>query len=434
MKKSEIINRKLLAVTNKLKTKDGRTLVSNFSYLTIIEVSNYILPFLAIPYIVRVVGIEKYGVIMFAYAVIIYFNLITNFGFKLLATKYISLNRDDIKKVSKYFWTVLTSQFLLLLLSSFLFFILLFNVEMLHKEKTVFLYAFGTVIANVLFPIWFFQGMEKMKFIAIFNLLNRLIYTVSIFLLINSPEDYTLIPLINSVSFLLIGLGSLIFIHGKFKITFVSVYLADIKTLFVEGWHLFLATIANNLYTSTNTVLLGVMTNYTAVGIFSIAVTISGAITKIIKIYSSVTFPYIAKFANDKVKLVYKAQLLFRYYVLILIFVSFGTYISAEYVITFVFGENHDESILILKVLALTILVEPLGAFFTTYLVIKDQAKLVSKITFFTMIVNFILILPLLFFFQALGMAITKVIVESFQVFMNLRYNKELIDLKRKDK
>ena len=348
MKKSEIINRKLLAVTNKLKTKDGRTLVSNFSYLTIIEVSNYILPFLAIPYIVRVVGIEKYGVIMFAYAVIIYFNLITNFGFKLLATKYISLNRDDIKKVSKYFWTVLTSQFLLLLLSSFLFFILLFNVEMLHKEKTVFLYAFGTVIANVLFPIWFFQGMEKMKFIAIFNLLNRLIYTVSIFLLINSPEDYTLIPLINSVSFLLIGLGSLIFIHGKFKITFVSVYLADIKTLFVEGWHLFLATIANNLYTSTNTVLLGVMTNYTAVGIFSIAVTISGAITKIIKIYSSVTFPYIAKFANDKVKLVYKAQLLFRYYVLILIFVSFGTYISAEYVITFVFGENHDESILIL--------------------------------------------------------------------------------------
>ncbi len=50
------------------------------------------------------------------------------------------------------------------------------------------------------------------------------------------------------------------------------------------------------------------------------------------------------------------------------------------------------------------------------------------------MIVNFILILPLLFFFQALGMAITKVIVESFQVFMNLRYNKELIDLKRKDK
>ena len=420
-------------IKSTLKEKDSKVLLSNFSYLTVIELSNYILPFVAIPYIIRVIGVEKYGVIMFAYAVMIYFNIITNFGFRLLATKYISMHRDNIQKVSKYYWTVLSSQILLLGLSIVTFIILLFSVPMFYEERYVFIYSFGMVIGNVIFPIWLFQGLEKMKYISIFNVANRLLYTLAIFVFINDVNDYVLIPMINSISFISIGVMSLIFIHRKFRINFIKPAFAEMRLLFIEGWHLFLSTVANSLYTSTNTVLLGFLTNYTVVGVFSIASTVSGAVTKIIKIYNTVTYPYMAKYSTDKTILVQKARALLKFYVIVLMFVSMGVFFSAEMLITLLFGSGKEASVLILQILALTIIVEPLGGFFTPYLVIKNETKTVSKITFFTMLVNFIFVIPMILLFQAVGMAITKLIVESFQVFMNVKYNKELV-MPMKDK
>jgi len=398
----------------------------------VIELSNYILPFVAIPYIVRVIGVEKYGVIMFAYAFMIYFNIITNFGFRLLAVKYISLNRDDIAKVSRYFSTVLSSQLLLLLLSAFIFVLLLFSVPMFYEEKLVFFYSFGVVVGNVLFPIWLFQGLEDMKYISIFNLINRLFYTAAIFTFIHEVDDYSLIPLINSISFVSIGLVSLYFIHSKFKVYIVRPSFQEIKSLFTEGWHLFLATVANNLYTSTNTVLLGFLTNYTVVRIFSIASKVSGAITKIIKIFTVVAYPYMAKYALDKELLITKAKKILRLYAAVLAVVGIGTFLSAELFISILFGSGKEASVLVLKILALTIIVEPLGSFFTSYLVIKNQNKTVSKITFFTMLVNFIVVVPLILLFEAVGMAMTKLVVESFQVAMNIKYNKELVSDRKK--
>jgi len=414
-------------IKTKLGNKDTKTLISNFSYLTIIEASNYILPFISIPYIVRTVGVEKYGVIMFAYAVMIFFNVITNYGFQLLATKYISINRDDLSKISKYYWSVLSAQLILFLISLLVFILLIFSVEKFSAEKLLFLYAFGMVFGNIIFPIWFFQGLEKMKYISIFTVFNRVLYTILIFSLVNTMEDYILVPLFNSLSMISIGLFSLYFIHFKFKVNFVLVPFRDIKLLFIEGWHLFLSTVASSLYTSINTVLLGFLTNYSAVGIFSIAATLSGAIGKIVKIYSRVTYPYMAKYSNNKELLVKKARLLLRLYSLILLIVSILTFISASFIIPFIFGPNNEESIVILHILAIVILIEPLGGFFTPYLVIKNKSKLVSKITFYTMILNLIIILPLIYFYQARGMAITIIIVQSFQVYLNIIHNKELI-------
>jgi len=406
---------------------DVKVLMSNFSYLTIIEISNYILPFLAIPYIVKTIGIEKYGVIMFAYAVMATFNIITDFGFKILATKYISINRDNINKVSKYFWTVISSQILLLFISFLVFMILLVSIDKFSQEKLVFVYSFGMVIGNTLFPVWFFQGMERMKYIAIFNVISRIIYTILIFTVIKNSDDYILVPLFNSLGFVILSAMSLYFIHKEFKVNFVFSSISDIKQLFVEGWYLFLSSISNNLYTSANTILLGLLTNYSIVGVVSLATTISGAITKIIKIYSRVTYPYLAKFSNNYDLLISKARLLLRLYLVLLIIAGITTFLIADPIINLLFGPANQESVFLLKILAITMIIEPLGGFFTTYLVIKNQTKTVSKITFYTMIINFVFILPLITLFQGLGFVISKLVVESFQVLLNIIHNKELV-------
>lgn len=420
-------------IKNLKKIKDNK-LAKNFSYLTIIELSNYILPFITIPYVVRVIGIEYFGVITFAYALIAYFQLIVNYGFRLIATKHISIHRDNKEEVSKYFWTIIFSQLLLLILSCIVFLIALSNITLLSDEKLVFIYSFGLVISTIIFPIWFFQGMEDMKYIAIFNMIARIIYTILIFVFIQDKTDYELIPLFNSGSFILIGIVSLIFIKNKFNLSFYFPNFIEIKEQFVEGWYLFISTITNNLYTTTNTVILGFMTNYTIVGIYSLAYTVTGAITKIIKIFNQVVYPHLAKISTDKNLLIRKASKFLNFYIIVLLIASSSIFIFAEDIIYLLFGEGKESSIFVLKLLALSILFEPLGGFFTPYLIIKNEKKLVAKITFKTMIFNFIVVFPLIFFFQAIGMAITKIIVEAYQVYLNMISNKEILNFSLRKK
>ena len=401
-------------------------LISNFSYMFVIEMANYIFPFLVIPYIVQTVGVTNFGLITFSYVLVSYFNLFINYGFHMLIVKDISLHQHSQKRLNFLFSKMYTSQ-LILLIISIIIFIGLIQIPSFLENKTIFIYAFGMVIGNFLFPVWFFQGIEKMKFIALFNFFSRLLYLVLILTFIKTQDDYSFVILINSFSVLVTGILSLVYVLLKYQVKFTFIKITQIRRFFKDAWSLFISFITVHFYSSFNIMVLGLFAGYTAVGVYSLADKIFGALSKLMSILNLVIFPLLAKLSKKRKVLIFKIRQLIVVYIIALSLLSVLLFISSEMLISILYGENNETAIYILKVFSFVLLVYPLGQIFSSYMVIKNESYKIQKITLHTMITNMLVVFPLIYFYQEVGLVFAVLITQYAQIYFNITQNKELI-------
>src|SRR4030095_6302550 len=265
----------------------------NIFSLFVLQGSNYLLPIITVPYLVRILGPEKFGLIAFAQAFKQYFILLTDYGFNLSATRNIALSRDDPQKVAEIFNSVMIIKLGFMLLSFLLISLIIQTIPKFKTDWQVYLVTFVTVIGNVLFPVWLFQGLERMKHITVLNITSKVLATIAIFIFIRSKEDYILSAFIQASGPLmsgLLGLGALLkMISFQWRLPTVE----ELKTTLVDGWHLFISIAAISLYTTSNMLVLGLVTNNATVGYFSAADKIIKAAQGLLSPISQAFFPYI---------------------------------------------------------------------------------------------------------------------------------------------
>src|SRR5690606_17188913 len=117
------------------------------------------------------------------------------------------------------------------------------------KENQILLFiTFMLVPAKILFADWFFQAIERMKFITIFDLISKAIFTLCIFVFVKEKTDFILQPLFLSLGSIVVGLASFYLIVFKFKIKILPPnYLEIIKTI-KNSKDVFINNIVPNFY------------------------------------------------------------------------------------------------------------------------------------------------------------------------------------------
>jgi PST family polysaccharide transporter len=319
----------------------------------VLQGANYILPFITVPYLTRVLGPANYGLIGFAAALVNYFTILTGYGFNLSATREISLRRDDRERISRIFSSVMVIKAGLLALSLILMLIVVYSFGKFRADASVYLFSFGLVVGNALFPVWLFQGMERMKYITYINLAGRVALTAAIFVFISEKGDYVVYAILSSVTAVLVGVASLWCALRVFDLRFVLPSFDDVRREAIDGWYVFISSISIVLYTSSTTFLLGLFTNNTVVGYFTGADKIRQAVQGLFTPVFQTLYPYVNKLAHDSkeeaLKFMRKEVLSFG---LIGGFICLLVYLNAEFLVGAVLGREYSASVELLRILA----------------------------------------------------------------------------------
>lgn len=236
------------------------TLLKNTLMLQILQFSTYILALVAVPYETRVLGPEVYGVLGAATAIMVYFQLVIDFGFLLSATEEAAANRDHPEVLRKILSAVTVSKLILAAVSAVALFVLCRVVEP-WREKTglYFLFFLSTVFTSMM-PDYLYRGMEQMTAITIRTVAIRTFFTVAIFVFLKGPEDLWVVPVLNIVGNGCAMVAAYWDLGKRFGIRFAKVSAGDVAGALRRSSVFFYSRIATTAYTSMNTVILDLIT------------------------------------------------------------------------------------------------------------------------------------------------------------------------------
>ncbi|MBF0570687.1 MAG: flippase [Candidatus Omnitrophica bacterium] len=394
---------------------EGSRVLHNVTSLSWLQVVTYFFPLIILPYLFRVIGPEKFGLIAFAQAFVQYFMIITDYGFSVSATKEISLCLENKKKVHNVIPAVMTIKTILIFFCMLILCLILYFVPKFRSDWMIYALSFGTVIGNSLFPSWFFQGSESMKYTAKINIIGEFAFAFGIFILIHKPNDYLLVPAITSLSALTTGILGQYVLFTRFNVPFKLPKLKDLHQQLQAGWNVFISVLAINAYTTTRVFAVGLLTNNTLTGFYSIADKIANAVqTFPLYSFTQAIFPRLSNiFHKNKLK-AFKimGQIQLITVIISLIFLPL-IFILAPVIVKLVCGGAYPAAILSLRFLLIAVFFISSNAFRVQFLLVCGKTEAYSKIHITMAAVGLPLIIILICSFSYVGAAIATAIIEA---------------------
>ena len=269
----------------------------NLFWLYALQGLNYLVPLAVLPYLLRILGVEHYGLIAFAQAFAQYFIILTDYGFNLSATKRIALLRDDRRQVSIVFWSVLVIKCALLVAGALILAAILITVPRFRADAALYAIAYIAVLGNVLFPVWLFQGMEQMRYISVVSGGARILAALLLFVFVHQQADYAIALAIQSGGFLIAGLAGFCVALTHFELSFPQLGVNDLQETLRDGWHLFVSNAAGTLYATTNVFLVGLVAGNVQAGYFAAAERLTRSLQGMLGPITQAIYPHVSGLA-----------------------------------------------------------------------------------------------------------------------------------------
>lgn len=400
----------------------------NIAALSVLQLANSLVPLITVPYLARVLQVSEYGHLAFAQALVLYFDILVDYGFNLSATRAITNCRESQLALSTQFWQFLSARLLLALISAVVLAMLVLCVPQLRAVPKLYAGAFLTVLGTALFPVWFFQGIEQMRYITVAHASARLHTIPALFLWVHGPSDLAIAAGIQGsvpawAALLVVPVLSNRLAHRMFwpsPVQIVSVLRA--------GWHVFISSAASATNAATTPVLLRLVAGNAELGYFTAADKIIRAVAALSNPATQSLYPHLnaLRAASDSSALALIRRSAFWLTAFSGV-ASLAVYLLAPSAGPMLWGARFIPSVRILRWLApLPILLTLINSFGAQTMLVFGMDTLLSRISVACALLNGILTLLLGRLFGAAGAAISVVaatLVMLFSLIVALRRN-----------
>ena len=381
--------------------------------MTVLQVLNSLFYLLIYPFLIRKLGTESYGLYVFAMSIITYFISLVSFGFDFPAVKEIAQHPTDHEVKVNTLSCVFTAKIYLEIISFIIFALLIALIPTIRQYWYIYIILFGNTLVNILFPIWYFQGIQKMRIVTYIQLALRLISLPFIFWLISKPEDVWRFAAIATATNVGGGLVAAYIIHYSEEIKIKWMPYGKLKVWYQDGLPFFWSTAGAAIKQQSIPVIIGAFFNMTDVALYDLAYKIILIPNILFGSINGALFPKIAK-DNRKniIKRIFQIET-FAGLLVILSVILFG-----KWVIQFLGGNEMQGAYPIAVVLSFGVLTFLLVSGYISfifvpqkkyYLVTQNQA--VAFINFFALTS-----LGLLFYKSILSIAAAWSLTQLFEI------------------
>ncbi len=280
--------------------KDQLIVLKNFSYLTLMKFFNIGFKIFLAAYLIRVLGENTYGVITWSDSIIQYFIMLINFGFNVYAAKYIVEKRSQKDKMNEIISSILTIK-AILFVTSFIILYFLFQISStLANYKIILSLMLCMGIGEVFFPIWYFQGIEKLKIATVIVFFSRLLLIILTLLFVKGSEDILLYIFFILVSNLTMGFSGLFILLKLFDFSFIWVSTKVLFKFLNESFMFFIGRFLSLIFNSGTIFLIGYYFTMEQVAGFDLALKIVMVFVIPFEMLQQAAFPTISRTKDKK--------------------------------------------------------------------------------------------------------------------------------------
>ena len=394
-------------------------LIQNTLWLYLVQISGYLLPFLTLPYLARVLSVEHFGQIAYAQIITWNFVTLTEYGFNLTATRDVSVQRHEPERLSAIFNAVMAAKLLLTLVGLVILLGLTALVPHFRDLRPLLLMSFGSVLGYALFPTWLFQGLELMRHVALRDLTAKSITVILLFALVRSDADFLWAAAVQSAGLALAGLVGICWVPRLTPVRFARPAWSEIMLALRTGWPPFLFGGISALSYSLAVTLVEWKGLTAEIGYFNAAQRITSVFRTLPGVIATALFSRLSyQAAQDEQALVRFVDKYWKIFAAPFLVLAVIVTLAAPWGTPLFLGEKYVPSIVPLQILSWGPLFLSWGHFYSTYYMLPrrhDQAWM--RLAIGCSVIGNLCLLPALWFTRgATAMALSLTFTEFLAV------------------
>ncbi|MEN2282931.1 oligosaccharide flippase family protein [Algoriphagus sp. SE2] len=418
----------LLPLGNFIKNKS----IQNFLFLAIIQSSNVLISIISMPLLIQNIGVDQFGLVNLALSVIVLMNVMVVYGYNLSAPREVAINQNDKTALSHVVSNVFSAKVLLASIATLIILIAVFGLNLFKGYQIILVFSILMLFSEATLPLWFFQGMEKMKLVSIANIFSKLLFLMGIVLFIHSPEQSRWVNFMMGFFGLSINLSLLIYIHFFLGIKFFKPDWIAIRKSLQENFLLFLSSASSYISVNGGLIILSFFAAAETLGMYSLAERVIMVLRMFPALIIQAIYPNAAKLYTNDEKRFFKFLRNVYFRVLALgAFISGITFFSAPFIIKVLSRSDLPDSIIYLQILAFVPFLACLNIANVVMMLVADLKNLLFRASWMMCLYMIVVATILTSLFGGIGVSLaiisTEVIVFLICMVLLYRNNRKFI-------